>query len=65
MSITYETVSDYVEALKKMFVIEDMPAWNPNLRSKAAIQTSDTRYLSIQASLPELCLSDRRICSMT
>ena len=43
-SITYETVSDYVDALKKLFVIEDMPAWNPNLRSKAAIQTSDTRY---------------------
>jgi len=44
MSITYETVSDYVDALKKLFVLEDMPAWNPNLRSKAAIQTSDTRY---------------------
>lgn len=43
-SITYETVSDYVDALKKLYVIEDMPAWNPNLRSKAAIQTSDTRY---------------------
>ncbi|MBO4307048.1 MAG: ATP-binding protein [Bacteroidales bacterium] len=44
MSITYETVSDYVDALKKLFVIEDMPAWNPNLRSKSAIQVSDTRY---------------------
>lgn len=43
-SITYETVSDYVEALKKLFVLEDMPAWNPNLRSKAAIQSSDVRY---------------------
>lgn len=44
VSITYETISDYIDALKKLFVIEDMPAWNPNLRSKAAIQTSDTRY---------------------
>jgi len=44
VSITYETVSDYINALKKLFVIEDMPAWNPNLRSKSAIQTSDTRY---------------------
>lgn len=44
MSITYETVSGYVDALKKLFVIEDMPAWNPNLRSKSAIQVSDTRY---------------------
>lgn len=44
LSISYETISDYIDALKKLFVIEDMPAWNPNLRSKAAIQTSDTRY---------------------
>lgn len=39
-----ETISSYIEALKKIFVIEDMEAWNPNLRSKAAIRTSDTRY---------------------
>ena len=38
------TVSDYLNALKKIFVIEESPAWNPNLRSKAAIRTSDTRY---------------------
>ena len=42
--ISYETVSDYVDALKKLFVLEDMPAWNPNLRSKTAIQSSETRY---------------------
>lgn len=42
--ISYETVSDYVDLLKKLFVLEDMPAWNPNLRSKAAIQSSETRY---------------------
>ena len=39
-----ETVVSYIRALKKIFVIEDMPAWNPNLRSKTAIRTSDTRY---------------------
>lgn len=55
-SITYETVSDYVEALKKLFVIEDMPAWNPNLRSKAAIQSSDTRYF-IDPSIATSALS--------
>jgi len=33
-----------LSALKKIFVIEDMPAWNPNLRSKTAILTSDNRY---------------------
>ena len=31
-------------ALKKIFVIEDMPAWSPNLRSKTAIRSADTRY---------------------
>lgn len=42
--ISDETVSAYINALRKIFVIEDMPAWNPNLRSKTAIRTSDTRY---------------------
>lgn len=39
-----DTVSDYIKALKKLFVIEDLAAWNPNIRSKAAIRTSDTRH---------------------
>lgn len=39
-----ETVVSYIKALKKIFVIEDMEAWNPNLRSKTAIRTSDNRY---------------------
>lgn len=38
------TVQNYIGALKKIFVIEDMPAWNPNLRSKTAIRAADTRY---------------------
>ena len=38
------TVYDYIKALKRIFVIEDMPAWNPNIRSKTAIRTSDMRY---------------------
>ena len=38
------TIYDYIKVLKKIFVIEDMPAWNPNLRSKTAIRTSDNRY---------------------
>lgn len=42
--ITDDTVYAYTNALRKIFVIEDMPAWNPNLRSKIAIRTSDTRY---------------------
>ena len=39
-----DTISSYLDALRKIFVIEDMPAWNPNLRSKTAIRTADTRY---------------------
>ena len=39
-----DTVTDYIKALKKLFVIEDLEAWNPNLRSKAAIRTTDTRH---------------------
>ncbi len=43
-SINEETVASYINALKKIFVIEDMPAWNPNLRTKTAIRSSNTRY---------------------
>lgn len=43
-SIDDDTIASYVNALKKIFVVEDMPAWNPNLRSKTAIRSSDTRY---------------------
>ena len=39
-----DTISSYLDALRKIFVVEDMPAWNPNLRSKTAIRTTDTRY---------------------
>ena len=43
-SLDSDTVFSYINALKKIFVIEDVPAWNPNLRSKTAIRSSDTRY---------------------
>ena len=41
-SMNTKTVSSYIDVLKKIFVIEDLPAWNPNLRSKKAIRTADT-----------------------
>ena len=44
MSVDDDTIGSYIKALEKIFVIEDMPAWNPNLRSKTAIRTSFTRY---------------------
>lgn len=43
-SLSLDSVAAYIDALKKIFLVEDMPAWNPNLRSKTAIRTSDTRY---------------------
>ncbi len=45
-TVSDKTVQNYIGALKKIFVIEDMPAWNPNLRSKTAIRSSDTRYFT-------------------
>jgi len=42
--VSENTVYSYIKALKEIFVIEDSTAWNPNLRSKTAIRTSDTRY---------------------
>lgn len=43
-SLDTDTVYSYINALQKIFVIEEMEAWNPNLRSKTAIRTSNTRY---------------------
>lgn len=43
-SLDVDTVLSYINALKKLFVIEESPAWIPNLRSKTAIRTSKTRY---------------------
>lgn len=40
------TINSYLETLRKIFVVEDMPAWNPNIRSKTAIRTADTRYFT-------------------
>lgn len=42
--IDLSTIHSYLNALRKIFVIEDMEAWSPNLRSKTAIRTSETRY---------------------
>jgi predicted AAA+ superfamily ATPase len=37
-------IREYLNALRRIFVVEDLPAWSPSLRSKSAIRTSDTRY---------------------
>ena len=43
-SMSEKTIDDYLDVFRKIFVIEDMHTWNPNLRSKTAIRTTDTRY---------------------
>jgi len=45
-TLSEDTISSYINALKEIFVVEDSEAWNPNLRSKTAIRTSDTRYFT-------------------
>lgn len=60
-------IREYLNALRRIFVIEDLPAWSPSLRAKSAIRTSDTRYFvdpSIVAvaleAKPEDLLADLR-----
>ena len=43
-TLSDETFAKYLNVLEKIFVIEEMYVWNPNLRSKTAIRTSNTRY---------------------
>lgn len=45
-SLDVDTIASYIKALKRIFVIEDVEAWNPNLRSKTAIRSTDTRYFT-------------------
>lgn len=39
-----KTYNGYVEALGDLFILEDMPAWNPNIRSKTSIRSTPTRH---------------------
>ena len=41
-----DTIYSYINALKRIFAIEDMPAWCPSLRCKTPVRTSDTRYFT-------------------
>lgn len=45
-SISADTLAGYLNALRQIFVIKDMEAWNPNLQSKTAIRTTPTRYFT-------------------
>ncbi len=65
VNISDKTVGKYITALKRIFVVEDLPAWQPSIRSKTAIRTSDKRHFvdpSIATSVmridPEGILND-------
>ena len=45
-SLSDKTINDYIIALKKLYVIEDLPAWSPRLRSKRAIRTTAKRHFA-------------------
>ncbi|MDR0893654.1 MAG: DUF4143 domain-containing protein [Mediterranea sp.] len=55
-ALNESTVYSYLTALRHIFVVEDMHAWNPNLRSKTAIRTTDTRYF-VDPSIATAALS--------
>lgn len=55
-SLDENTINSYLDALRKIFVVEDMPAWNPNLRSKTAIRSANTRYF-VDPSIATAALS--------
>lgn len=44
IGISDKTISSYINALRRIFVVEDLPAWSPSLRSKTAIRTSEKRH---------------------
>ena len=64
-SISDKTIASYIKALRKIFVIEDLPAWSPSLRSKTAIRTSEKRHFvdpsiatAVMRANPEGILTD-------
>ncbi len=44
--VTAKTLFDYLNALRKTFIMEDLPAWQPALRSRSAVRLTDARYLT-------------------
>ena len=64
-AVSDKTISSYLNALRRIFVVEDLPAWSPALRSKTTLRTSSKRHFtdpSIAAAVlrarPESLLND-------
>lgn len=45
-----KTFDSYMEALKDIYILEDLQAWNPNIRSKTSIRSTPTRHF-VDASI--------------
>lgn len=65
ISFSDKTMASYINALRRIFVIEDLPAWAPSLRSKTAIRTSEKRHFvdpsiatAVMRTNPEGILAD-------
>ena len=65
MSISEKTLTSYLNALRRIFVVEEMPAWQPSLRSKTAIRTAAKRHFvdpsiatAVMRTSPEELLED-------
>ncbi|MDL2292946.1 DUF4143 domain-containing protein, partial [Acholeplasma sp. OttesenSCG-928-E16] len=48
-SLSDESARDYIDALKKIFVIEPLYAWNPKLRSKVAVRSTPRYHFTDQS----------------
>lgn len=44
ISISDKTISSYLNALRRIFVVEDLPAWLPSVRSQTSIRSSPKRH---------------------
>jgi predicted AAA+ superfamily ATPase len=45
-TISEKTIASYLNALRRIYVVEDLPAWNPAMRSKTALRTSPKRHFA-------------------
>lgn len=61
-SMSIPTLDSYLNALRRIFVIEDIPAWSPSLRSKTALRTSSKRdFVDPSIAAASLRMSPERL----
>lgn len=63
-SISLNTLTDYLDVLNKLYIIEDLKPWNPNLRSKTVIRSTSARFFtdpSIAAAA--LRITSKQLCN--